>query len=113
LAKGNLKGLTGTTEIAAVIWDLERSRGPLSQRLRMQSGAYGVPSCRIGYTMFVLYTPYYPLMNAFYLQNIATIAEGTGSTSCPALAVTLVLQLKEINRQKLSELATNRLNRNA
>jgi len=27
--------------------------------------------------MFVLYTPYYPLMNAFYLQNIATIAEGT------------------------------------
>jgi hypothetical protein len=35
----------------------------------------------MGYTVFVLYTPYYPLMNSFYLQNIAAVAEGTGTTS--------------------------------
>ena len=35
----------------------------------------------MGYTVFVLYTPYYSLMNSFYLQNIASIAEGTGTTS--------------------------------
>ncbi|HTZ69674.1 MAG TPA: TadE/TadG family type IV pilus assembly protein [Acetobacteraceae bacterium] len=31
-----------------------------------------------GYTIYVVYTPYYPLMNAFYLNNTLPIAEGTG-----------------------------------
>jgi Flp pilus assembly protein TadG len=35
----------------------------------------------MGYTVFVLYTPYYPLMNSFYLQNLTSIAEGTSTTS--------------------------------
>jgi Flp pilus assembly protein TadG len=35
----------------------------------------------MGYTVFVLYTPYYPLMNSFYLQNLTTVAEGTSTTS--------------------------------
>ena len=35
----------------------------------------------MGYTVFVLYTPYYPLMNSFYLQNLTAVAEGTSSTS--------------------------------
>jgi hypothetical protein len=35
----------------------------------------------MGYTVFVLYTPYYPLMNAFYLQNLTSVAEGTSTTS--------------------------------
>jgi Flp pilus assembly protein TadG len=35
----------------------------------------------MGYTVFVLYTPYYPLMNAFYLQNLTSVAEGTSATS--------------------------------
>ena len=34
-----------------------------------------------GYTVFVLYTPYYPLMNSFYLTNISTVVEGTGTSS--------------------------------
>ena len=35
----------------------------------------------MGYTVYVLYTPYYPLMNAYYLGNIYSIAEGSGSGS--------------------------------
>jgi hypothetical protein len=34
-----------------------------------------------GYAVYVVYTPYYPLMNNFYLTTNKTIAEGTGSTS--------------------------------
>jgi Flp pilus assembly protein TadG len=35
----------------------------------------------MGYTVYVLYTPYYPLMNGFYLSTNYSIAEGTGSGS--------------------------------
>jgi Flp pilus assembly protein TadG len=35
----------------------------------------------MGYTVFVLYTPYYPLMNSFYLQNLTAVAEGTSTSS--------------------------------
>jgi Flp pilus assembly protein TadG len=35
----------------------------------------------MGYTVYVLYTPYYPLMNAFYLSKNYSIAEGTGAGS--------------------------------
>jgi Flp pilus assembly protein TadG len=42
-------------------------------------------SCQLfknmGYVVYVVYTPYYPLMNAFYLENIYGIAEGTGTSS--------------------------------
>lgn len=35
----------------------------------------------MGYTVYVVYTPYYPLMNAWYLDTMVDIAEGTSSTS--------------------------------
>jgi hypothetical protein len=35
----------------------------------------------MGYTVFVLYTPYYPLMNAFYMENMQSLIDGTGSNS--------------------------------
>lgn len=35
----------------------------------------------MGYTVYVVYTPYYPLMNAWYLDTMVNIAEGTSSTS--------------------------------
>jgi hypothetical protein len=35
----------------------------------------------MGFTVYVLYTPYYPLMNGFYLGNNYSIAEGTGTGS--------------------------------
>ena len=45
-------------------------------------------SCQLfknmGYTVYVLYTPYYPLMNPFYLQNVMQTVEGSGSTSLSA-----------------------------
>jgi hypothetical protein len=40
----------------------------------------------MGYTVYVVYTPYVPLMNAFYLTNLYPIVESTGSNS---LAVNL------------------------
>jgi Flp pilus assembly protein TadG len=52
-----------------------------SRKLQALEPAYCQLFKNKGYTVFVLYTPYYPLMNAFYLQNIAAIAEGSGSTS--------------------------------
>ena len=35
----------------------------------------------IGYAVYVVYTPYYPLMNAYYLDNLVSIVEGTGTNS--------------------------------
>lgn len=35
----------------------------------------------MNYTVFVLYTPYYPLLNNFYQSKMTSWAEGTGSTS--------------------------------
>ena len=35
----------------------------------------------MGYRVFVLYTPYYPLTNPFYLWNVRQVAEGTGPGS--------------------------------
>jgi Flp pilus assembly protein TadG len=35
----------------------------------------------MGFTVYVLYTPYYPLMNGFYLSTNYSIAEGTGAGS--------------------------------
>ena len=35
----------------------------------------------MGYTVYVLYTPYYPLMNVTYLSTLISIVEGTGSNS--------------------------------
>jgi Flp pilus assembly protein TadG len=40
----------------------------------------------MGYTVYVVYTPYVPLMNSFYLTNLYPIVETTGSNS---LAVNL------------------------
>jgi Flp pilus assembly protein TadG len=37
----------------------------------------------MGYTVYVVYTPYYPLMNGYYLQNMFNIVEKSGSTSIP------------------------------
>ena len=48
-------------------------------------GAMSTAACQkfkdIGYTVYVLYTPYYPLMNQFYLGNIMPIVEGSGAGS--------------------------------
>jgi hypothetical protein len=38
----------------------------------------------MGYTVYVVYTPYYPLMNDFYLQNIMGFVEGTGADTTTA-----------------------------
>jgi hypothetical protein len=38
----------------------------------------------MGYTVYVVYTPYYPLMNAYYLQNIKGFVEGTGADTTTA-----------------------------
>jgi hypothetical protein len=36
----------------------------------------------MGYTVYVVYTPYYPVVHTAYLaNNWATIVQGTGSTS--------------------------------
>jgi hypothetical protein len=32
----------------------------------------------MGYSIYVVYTPYYPLMNDYYLNHLYTIVEGTG-----------------------------------
>ncbi|HTZ70791.1 MAG TPA: vWA domain-containing protein [Acetobacteraceae bacterium] len=39
---------------------------------------------QMGYTVYVVYTPYYPLMNAYYLQNIKGFVEGTGTGTTTA-----------------------------
>lgn len=38
----------------------------------------------MNYEVFVLYTPYYPLMNAYYLENMVNVVEGTGSGTVAA-----------------------------
>ncbi len=38
----------------------------------------------MGYAVYVVYTPYYPLMNAYYLQNMTGIVEGTGAGTTTA-----------------------------
>jgi Flp pilus assembly protein TadG len=38
----------------------------------------------MGYTVYVVYTPYYPLMNAYYLGNIKSFVEGTGENTTTA-----------------------------
>jgi Flp pilus assembly protein TadG len=55
--------------------------GSGTRKLKALEPAYCQLFKNMGYTVFVLYTPYYSLMNAFYLQNIASIAEGTGTNS--------------------------------
>jgi hypothetical protein len=35
----------------------------------------------MGYTVYVIYTPYYPLMHQWYLANGVSIAEGSGENS--------------------------------
>jgi Flp pilus assembly protein TadG len=37
-----------------------------------------------GYTIYVVYTPYYPLMNDYYLNHLADIVEGTGAGTTTA-----------------------------
>jgi Flp pilus assembly protein TadG len=39
------------------------------------------PFKSMGYTVYVIYTPYYPLMNVTYLSNLISMVEGTGSNS--------------------------------
>ncbi len=39
------------------------------------------PFKNMGYTVYVIYTPYYPLMHTYYLGNAAPIVEGTASNS--------------------------------
>ena len=35
----------------------------------------------MGYTVYVVYTPYYPIMHVWYLTNAVSIVEGTGTNS--------------------------------
>jgi len=42
------------------------------------------PFKTMGYTVYVVYTPYYPLMHTWYLANGVPIVEGTGSNSITA-----------------------------
>jgi Flp pilus assembly protein TadG len=35
----------------------------------------------MGYTVYVVYTPYYPVMHEWYLQNAVSIVEGSGAAS--------------------------------
>jgi len=50
-----------------------------------QRAAMPASSCQqfknLGFTVYVVYTPYYPVMHSWYLQNGIPIAEGTGSSS--------------------------------
>jgi Flp pilus assembly protein TadG len=39
------------------------------------------PFKTMGYTVYVIYTPYYPLMHQWYLANAIPIAEGSGTSS--------------------------------
>jgi Flp pilus assembly protein TadG len=52
---------------------------------RVSGAAISPDDCQLfknmGYAVYVLYTPYYPLTNPFYLTNTKPIAEGTGSNS--------------------------------
>jgi Flp pilus assembly protein TadG len=41
------------------------------------------PFKNMGYTVYVVYTPYYPLMHTWYLANGIPIVEGTGPGSIP------------------------------
>ncbi len=52
-----------------------------TRKLQALEPSYCTLFKNLGYTVFVLYTPYYPLMNSFYLQNMTSVVEGTGSTS--------------------------------
>lgn len=36
---------------------------------------------QLGFTIYVVYTPYYPVMNGFYLQNIKPLVEPTGAST--------------------------------
>ncbi len=38
----------------------------------------------LGYVIYVVHMPYYPLMNPFYLQNVKSVVEGTGPDSTTA-----------------------------
>jgi Flp pilus assembly protein TadG len=35
----------------------------------------------MGFTIYVVYTPYYPLQNGFYLSNLYSVVEGSGTNS--------------------------------
>jgi Flp pilus assembly protein TadG len=39
------------------------------------------PFKNMGYTVYVIYTPYYPLMHTYYLANMVSAVEGSGSDS--------------------------------
>jgi Flp pilus assembly protein TadG len=41
------------------------------------------PFKNMGYTVYVIYTPYYPLMHTYYLQYGMPIVEGSGASSIP------------------------------
>ena len=41
--------------------------------------AYCTTFKTMGYSVYVVYTPYYPLMNDYYLNHLYNIVEGSGS----------------------------------
>jgi hypothetical protein len=48
-------------------------------------GAVNTQDCnqfkQLGFTIYVVYTPYYPVMNGFYLQHIKPLVEPTGAST--------------------------------
>ncbi len=86
-AAGNGTSSTSPKKVLILITDgLEddpNGGGENGLRQAMPSSAC-TPFKTMGYTVFVVYTPYYPLMHTWYLANGVSIAEGTGSDSIAA-----------------------------
>jgi hypothetical protein len=74
-------GLSATTPKRALFIVTDGLNDPAS---RVQGG-FNVAKCQTfkdkGYQIFVVYTPYYPLMNSYYLDTDSTAVEGTGNGS--------------------------------
>jgi Flp pilus assembly protein TadG len=79
-------GLTATTPLKVLIivtdgfQDDANLVGTASERKAFDP-SYCQQFKSMGYQVYVVYTPYYPLMHTYYLQNMVPIVEGTGSNS--------------------------------
>ncbi|HEX2942817.1 MAG TPA: hypothetical protein VHO91_17335, partial [Rhodopila sp.] len=78
-------GMTATTPrkvlfmITDGVQDYTDSNG--NRQLAAMDPSYCQTFKNMGYVVYVLYTPYYPLMNGYYLQNMSHLVEGTGPGS--------------------------------
>jgi Flp pilus assembly protein TadG len=74
-------GSSATSPLKVLFLVTDGLDDPTSRAMQGISSADCQTFKNMGYAIYVVYTPYYPLMNPFYVTNDSTLVEGNGSTS--------------------------------